>query len=99
QSIQHARELRQRQKQDLEQAESGAAEASSHLTRDEAQIESLRQELQELEPGLIAAREREQASAAALAQAEEAMQEWQERWEEFNRDSRAASEQTQVERA
>ncbi len=27
------------------------------------------------------------------------MHDWQERWEEFNRDSRAASEQTQVERA
>ena len=27
------------------------------------------------------------------------MQDWQERWEEFNRDSRAASEKTQVERA
>jgi chromosome segregation protein len=99
QSIQHARELRQRQKQDLEQAESGASEATLHLTRDEAQIESLRAELQELEPGLLAAKERERQSAAALAEAEEAMHEWQERWEEFNRDSRAASEKTQVERA
>jgi chromosome segregation protein len=99
QSIQHGRELRQRQKQDLEQAESGAAEASSHLTRDEAQIEALRRELEELEPGLVVAREREQQSAAALAAAEEAMHAWQERWEEFNRESRAASEKTQVERA
>ena len=99
QSIQHARELRQRQRHDLEQAESGASEASLHLTRDEAQIESLRLELEELEPGLVSARERERQSAAALAQAEESMQEWQERWEEFNRDSRAASEKTQVERA
>ncbi len=99
QSIQHGRELRQRQKQDLEQAESGASEATSHLTRDEAQIDALRRELEELEPGLLAARDRERQSAAALAEAEEAMQEWQERWEEFNRDSQAASEKTQVERA
>src|SRR5512138_3899809 len=99
QSIQHGRELRKRQRQDLEQAESGASEATLHLTRDEAQIDSLRRELEELEPGLIAARDRERESAAALAEAEAAMQEWQERWEEFNRDSRAASEKTQVERA
>jgi chromosome segregation protein len=99
QSIQHGRELRQRQKQDLEQAEQGAAEASLHLTRDQSQIDELRRELELLEPGLGAARERERASAAALAQAEESMQEWQERWEVFNRDSRAASEKTQVERA
>ncbi|MDY6946184.1 MAG: chromosome segregation protein SMC, partial [Pseudomonadota bacterium] len=99
QSIQHSRELRQRQRQDLEQAEDGATEAQSHLTRDQTQIDQLSGELQQLEPGLEAARERERASAEALSQAEEAMQQWQERWEEFNRDSRAASEKTQVERA
>lgn len=99
QSIQHGRELRQRQKQDLEQAEQGASEATLHLTRDESQIEELRQELQQLEPGLAAAREREHASAQALSHVEESMQDWQERWEDFNRESRAASEKTQVERA
>ncbi len=99
QSIQHNRELRQRQRQDLEQAEDGASEAQMHLTRDQTQIDQLRGELEQLEPGLETARERERASAEALSQAEEAMQEWQERWEEFNRDSRAASEKTQVERA
>jgi len=99
QSIQHARELRHRQKQELDQAERGASEAQLHLTRDHAQIDQLRTELEQLEPGLVTARERERASAAALEQAEENMQEWQERWEEFNRSSRAASEQTQVERA
>lgn len=99
QSIQHSRELRQRQRADLEQAEQGASEAASHLTRDQTQIDQLRRELEQLEPGLAAARERERASAEALSHAEEAMQDWQERWEEFNRDSRAASEKTQVERA
>ena len=99
QSIQHARELRQRQRQDLDQAERGASEAQLHLTRDQAQIDELSAELEHLEPGLISARERERASAAALEQAEEAMQDWQERWEDFNRASRASSEQTQVERA
>lgn len=99
QSIQHSRELRQRQKQDLEQAERGAAEATLHLTRDQGQIDELRRDLEQLEPGLEAARERERASAEALSQVEEAMQDWQERWEDFNRESRAASEKTQVERA
>lgn len=99
QSIQHGRELRQRQRQDLDQAEQGATEANLHLTRDQSQIDELRRELEQLEPGLGAARDRERASAAALAQAEESMQDWQERWEEHNRDSQAASEKTQVERA
>lgn len=99
QSIQHGRELRQRQKQDLEQAQQGASEATLHLTRDQSQIDELRQELEQLEPGLEIARERERASAQALSQVEESMQDWQERWEDFNRESRAASEKTQVERA
>lgn len=99
QSIQHGRELRQRQRQDLEQAEQGATEANLHLARDQSQIDELQSDLEQLEPGLSAARDRERASAAALAQAEESMQDWQERWEEFNRDSQAASEKTQVERA
>jgi chromosome segregation protein len=99
QSIQHARELRQRQKQDLDQAERGTSEANLHLTRDQAQIDQLRGELEQLEPGLEVAREREQMSRAALEQVEESMQAWQERWEEFNRASREASEKTQVERA
>jgi chromosome segregation protein len=99
QSIQHSRELRQRHKLDLEQAEQGAVEAGLHLTRDQSRIDELKGELEQLEPGLAGARERERASATALSQAEEAMQEWQERWEEFNRESQAASEKTQVERA
>lgn len=99
QSITHARELRQRQKRDFEQADQGAQETRLHLTRDQARVDELRAELEELEPSLDAARGREQASAAALSQVEEAMQDWQERWEAFNRDARAASERTQVERA
>lgn len=99
QSIQHTRELRQRQRQELEQAEQGVADTSMHLTRDQSQIDQLRAELEQLEPGLEMARERERASADAQALAEEAMQDWQERWEDFNRNSRVASEKTQVERA
>ena len=51
QSIQHGRELRQRQRQDLEQAEQGAAESNLHLARDQSQIDELRTELEQLEPG------------------------------------------------
>lgn len=99
QSIAHARELRQRQKQDLEEAERDAAEANLHLTRDQGQIDALRTELELLEPGLVTARASEAASRAALEQVEENMQGWQERWEEFNRAAQEASEKAQVERA
>ncbi len=99
QAIQHARELRQRQRQDLEQAERGFTEVNLHLERDQAQVDSLRVELERLGPELELARSRDTASALALTVAEEAMQSWQEGWEDFNSEARSASERTQVERA
>jgi chromosome segregation protein len=99
QSIQHARELRQRQRQDLDQIERGLTDADQHLTRDQAQIDQLRTELEQLEPQLASAREQAEQSASALEQAGEAMQAWQESWEEFNRAARTASEKTEVEKA
>jgi chromosome segregation protein len=98
QSIQHARDLRARQRADFEQAEQGLVESQQHLDRDESQVEQLAQDLQHLEPQLEIAREREQTSSTALEQTEEAMHTWQESWEDFNRDARESSEKTQVER-
>jgi chromosome segregation protein len=99
QSIAHARDLRQRQAVDLAQAEQGLVEVNLHLNRDQAQVDQLAVELETLTPDLDVVRAREQASSAAFEHAEEAMQDWQESWDEFNRDARAASEKTQVERA
>ncbi len=99
QAIAHARDLRQRQSTDLAQAEQGLIEVNLHLNRDQSQVDQLAVDLEKLKPDLDIVREREQASSAAFEQAEEAMQDWQESWDEFNRDARAASEKTQVERA
>jgi chromosome segregation protein len=99
QGIQHARELRSRQKTDFEQSESGLAEARSLLERDQSQIDALAQALAELEPAAAAAREREQASQDALEAAEQAMQEWQHGWESFTREASEASQRAMVERA
>jgi len=99
QAIAHARELRQRQSTDLEQAEQSRIEINLHLSRDQAQVDQLAVELEKLTPDLDVVRHRERASNAALDQAEEAMHDWQETWEEFNREARSASEKTQVERA
>ncbi len=99
QAIQHSRELRQRQSQELAEAERGYTEVNLHLERDQAQIDELKIELERLGPELEIARELDLASSEALARSEEAMQAWQEGWEDFNREARQASEQTQVERA
>ncbi len=99
QSIQHARELRQRQRADLEQSEQGLSELQAQLTRDEAQVNELLAALKSLQPQHETARQRERASAETLAALEQSMQEWQARWEQFNREAGEAAQQTEVERA
>jgi len=99
QAIEHAREIRSRQRQELEQIAQGLQEAGAHRVRDAAQAEELAAALAELEPGLEAARASEEAAAAALAAAEAAMHDWQERWEQFNQSLRSASSAAEAERA
>jgi chromosome segregation protein len=99
QSIQHTRELRERQRADLTQAHATLNELALHMTRDEGELARLRSELSELSPQLTAAASAESERAAELAAAEQALQQWQARWEEFNRALGAAQQTTQVERA
>ncbi len=85
QSIEHARELRERQKKDLEQAVLGASEIVEHIDKDRDEIEQLEMTLSELSPGLEQARAQESSSSASLEKAEAALAEWQEQWEEHTR--------------
>jgi chromosome segregation protein len=99
QSIQHSRELRQRQQRDLEQTESGLKEIYDYIEKDEAQIQDLSQTLGKLQPELEAAKAIESASLDALRSAEADMQQWQQRWEEFNKNSGEATSAAEVEKA
>ena len=99
QSIQHARELRQRQRTDLEQSERDLGELGVQLGRDETQVEDLLTELRGLEPQQAAARDSEAISSRAQADAEQAMQVWQNGWEAFNREVGEAQQRAEVERA
>ncbi|HEX9803249.1 MAG TPA: AAA family ATPase, partial [Gammaproteobacteria bacterium] len=93
QTIQHARERYTQQRQDLEQLERAWNEAQVHQESDHRKIEDLQGKLLELEPQHAQAQEAEALSAAALAEAEQAMQEWQSNWESFNQ---AANEPSQT---
>jgi chromosome segregation protein len=99
QAIQHARELRQRQAQELEQADQGIRDIRHHLERDTELLAELNQALGTLGPELDAARNAEASSAEALRIAEQAMQDWQSGWESFNREASDARETVEVERA
>ena len=99
QAIQHARELKQRQRADLERVKAELAESTALVARDEGQLSGLAEFLEQAEPELEEARAREAAAREALAAAESAMAAWQQRWEEFNRESAEATRLAQVEQA
>jgi len=97
QSIEHARELRERQQKDLELAISGAKEIADHIDHDETEIEQLELTLSELVPGLEQARQSEQSSTASLQRAEDALAEWQKHWDEHSRQFNEAHQAQSVE--
>jgi len=99
QALEHARQMRARQRQEIEQLALGLQEAVAHRRRDLAQAGELAATLADLEPGLEAARSDEEAAAAGLSAAESAMHDWQERWEQFNQALRSASSAGEAERA
>ena len=99
QALQHARELRQRQRADLERVKSEHAESSVLVGRDQEQLGELGRFLAQAEPELNAAQEKETAARSVLAAAEASLADWQQRWEAFSRESSDAMLNSQVEQA
>ncbi|MEX0734285.1 MAG: chromosome segregation protein SMC [Steroidobacteraceae bacterium] len=99
QALQHARELRQRQRTDLERVKREHSESSVLVGRDQEQLRELTEFLARAEPELTAVRATEAAARASLAEAESAMADWQQRWEAFGLASSEATRQFQVEGA
>jgi chromosome segregation protein len=97
QSIEHAHELRERQSRDLEQAVQGAHEIREHIDKDQTEIAQLELTLNELVPGLEQARQGEKTSAESLMEAEEALGEWQQQWDDYTSRFNAAQQQRNIE--
>ena len=98
QALQHAKERRNQQQQDLQQLERDGQEAQGHLSADSKRIEEIRATLESLQPDLRQTEETDQVSARLLAEAEEAMNTWQSEWEAFNQQSAEPAKQAEVER-
>lgn len=97
QSIEHADELRERQRKDIEQAAQGAQEIADHINKDESEIAQLELSLSELVPGLEQARDSEQRSSESLQRAEEALAQWQQQWDEHTQRANAVQQTRKVE--
>ena len=99
QSVQHRKELKTRHAKDLAETESQASEIRLHINRDQQQLSQLEETLQELGPGLEQANLSQRASAAALSDAELAMEQWRERWELLGSELAEAAQQQHVDEA
>jgi chromosome segregation protein len=97
QSIEHARELRERQEKDLQQAVIGASEIVEHIDKDQDEIAQLELTINELIPGLEQAREQDRASADSLQKADEALGDWQQEWESWTQKFNDAEQQRNIE--
>ena len=99
QAIQHAKDTREQQQRDLQEVEKAWGEVQTHLTADRGLINQLTQELSENEQSLTEAQQLEQRSGQALDEADEAMQAWQQAWDEFNTRAAVQLQAAEVERA
>jgi chromosome segregation protein len=99
QGIEYARELRQRQRSDLEQAEAQVAELTGVTLRDRGQLDALTEELATMVPGLESAHEQESATAQTLDECEQALAAWQQRSDAHALAVADAQRETGVERA
>jgi chromosome segregation protein len=94
QSIEHAREIRERQRADLDQAEAQVSRLASVIDRDRSQLAALAQELATTVPGLDTAHDEERAAAL-----EQALTSWQQASDAHAQSAASSQRETQVEGA
>jgi len=99
QSIQHTKERRQQQQNDLAQLEKDLGEAQSHLNTDQKRITELQAELEGIAPALNDSEAAEKSAIDALQQSEQAMQTWQHEWETFTQQAAEPARAAEVEAA
>jgi chromosome segregation protein len=99
QGIQFTRELRQRQRADLEQAEVQVADLTQVLQRDRGQLDALSQELATMVPGLDTAHAEELRTSQTLESCEQSLAAWQQTWDAHAQAVALGQRETGVERA
>ncbi|MFA5677908.1 MAG: chromosome segregation protein SMC [Pseudomonas sp.] len=99
QTLQFNRDRQRQLQDDLQQTEQAWQEAQSHLTQDQALLADLNAELMRSAPELELAGAADEDTAAATLAAEEAMQQWQGAWDEFNQRANVPRQQAEVEQS
>ncbi len=99
QSISHQQERRQQLDSDLQRLEVNIQETARHLDSDREKIRLWEEEIGGIEPDLEITQAEEESAAESLVVAEEAMQSWQQRWDEFNQTAAGPRQRAEVEQS
>ncbi|WP_202840520.1 chromosome segregation protein SMC [Luteimonas saliphila] len=98
QQIAHQREMAERLHKAREETRHALEEIGSHISGDQARLETLQAAIDEAEPQLASLREDDEVRQEALRNAEEALADWQQRWEAHQREQNEAARAGDVER-
>jgi chromosome segregation protein len=97
QSLQHRKDLIQRQSEDLQSTDQQVAEINAHIASDQVEIEELERILGELGPGLEQAYAVQRDSQQDLERAEQAMEQARAQWERLSEELAGAERSIHVE--
>src|SRR5690606_34769929 len=95
QSIHHQQDRARKLREDLLRAERDLNDAREHLATDAQKQEQWRVELETIQPELELIEARAEESTEQLLAAEQAMQEWQQQWEDFNHSAATPRQQAE----
>jgi len=99
QTIKHQQERGRQLQTDLSQTGANLTESESHLGDDRAKLVTWESEILALSPELERLQVLENESAQALLQAEAAMHDWQQQWDEFNQHAAEPRQQAEVQQS
>jgi chromosome segregation protein len=97
QNIKHQQDLQQRQKTDMDQLEEELRETAQALQADRDSVAELENQLAADSPLLETTKTREAETSEQYHQAEEAMHDWQQVWDDFNKEYSETTQKAQVE--
>lgn len=98
QQIQHQREMSQRLRKARDEAMAALAELGEHIGSDQSKLDVLRAAVDESLPRLEQLREEDVVRQETLREAESAINDWQQRWDQHSRAQAEASRAADVER-
>ena len=99
QTIEHTRDTRHQQSQELAEVDRNLAESMTHLRDDTARIAQIAESIETDQPAFDMLKDSQKLSAEHLLRAETELQEWQQRNDAFNRRLSESSQIAQVERS